>query len=276
MNFTTEQLSEYTDIAIAWAMTYVPKVLGALLVIWIGFKIVKMITKMITKIMDKQEIEPMLKSFVSSLLGWVLKVLVIVSAAGMLWIQTSSFVAIIAAAGLAIGMALSGTLQNFASGVMILLFKPFKIGDFVETAGHAGTISKIEIFNTIMLTGDKKTIIIPNSEATSSSIVNYSEQPKRRLDFTIGIDYSDDIDVAKATLQEIFEAEKRAIHSEGVTIWVSELWASSVDFAFRFFVESADYWDVYFDTLETVKKTFDKKGLNFPFPQQAVHMYSEK
>ncbi len=279
MNFdwiNPEMLSKYYDMAISWAMIYIPKILWALFILWVGFKIVNKLRNLVKKIMDKQNFDPMLESFLLSLMTGLLKVLVFISAAGILWVETSSFVAMLAAAGLAVGMALSGTLQNFAWGVMILLFKPFKTGDFVEVAGHSWTISKIEIFNTIMLSGDKKTIIIPNSEVTSSSMVNYSNEPKRRIDLTVGISYDDDIDLAKKTLQSIFEKEEKAVHNDGVTIWVSELGADSVNFAFRFFVKSDDYWDIYFQTLENIKKTFDKKGLNFPYPQRDIHLYKEK
>lgn len=206
----------------------------------------------------------------------MLKILLILTAVWMLWVQTTSFVAILAAAWLAIGMALSGTLQNFAGGVMLLLFKPFTVGDFVEVGGYAGTIEKIHIFNTYLLTGDKKTIIIPNWEIAWSSMINYSTSPKRRIDLVIGIGYDDDIDLAKATLEEIAKANKKVLVEDGITIWVNELWDNAVNIVFRFFVNSWDYWGVYFDTLETVKKTFDKKSIGFPYPQRDIHMYNMK
>jgi small conductance mechanosensitive channel len=158
---------------------------------------------------------------------------------------------------------------------MILLFKPYKIGDFIEAAGHAGTVKEIHIFNTILLSGDKKKIIIPNSDISNASMVNYSTEKKRRVDLVIGISYSDDIDLAKQTLKEIAEADTRVIAKDGFTIAVVELGDNAVLFNYRFFVKSADYWNVRGDILENVKKTFDKKGLNFPFPQRDVHMYKE-
>ena len=274
--FWNTDLSKYVDLVINWVLNYAPKILWALLVLWIWFKIVNVVKKFILKIMDKQKIDPMLKGFLSSILSIILKTLVFISAAGILWVETSSFVAMLAAAGLAVGLALKGTLQNFASWVMLLLFKPFEIGDFVEAAGHGGKISKIEIFNTVMLTGDKKTIIIPNSEITSNSMVNYSKQPKRRVDLDVWIAYTDSIDTAREVLQEIAKNEQRISPNDEVVIWVKELWADAVILTFRTFVKSDDYWDVFFSLNETIKKEFDKNGLNFPYPQRDVHLYNEK
>lgn len=270
------ELEKYYDLIITWVMAYTPKILGALAVLWIWFKIINKIWEVVLKIMSKQKIDEMLKSFLTSLMTWILKILVIIASAGMLGVQTSSFIAMLAAAGLAIGMALSGTLQNFAGWVMILLFKPFKAGHWVEVWGHAGTITKIEIFNTIMLTWDRKTIIIPNSEVTNSSMVNYSNESKRRIDLEVGISYTDSIDLAKETLAEIAKNDKKVLQKEEVTIWVKELWDNAVILVFRPFVKSQDYWPTYFRLNESIKKTFDKKGLNFPFPQRDVHMYNQK
>lgn len=273
---SNDNLMKYYDIIIGGIMGYFPKIFGALFVIWIGFKIVNVLKNLILKLMDKQKIDPMLKSFLTSLFSMILKTLVFISAAGILWVETSSFVAMLAAAGLAIGLALKGTLQNFASWVMILLFKPFKLWDYVEVWGHAGSVTKIEIFNTVMLTWDKKTIIIPNSEITSSSMVNYSAQPKRRIDLEIWISYTDSIEKAKEVLEEIAKNEKRIIKKDWVVIWVKELWADSVILVFRTFVKSAEYWDVYFSLNENIKNEFDANGLNFPYPQRDVHLYKEK
>jgi len=270
------ELEKYYDLIITGVMSYAPKVIWAILVLWIWFKVVNKLRDLVLKIMSKQKLDPMLKSFLTSLMTWVLKVLVIIAAAGMLGVQTSSFIAMLAAAGLAIGMALSGTLQNFAGWVMILLFKPFKAWNWVEIWGFAGSVTKIEIFNTILLTWDKKTIIIPNSEVTNSSMVNYSHEPKRRIDLEVGISYTDSIDLAKETLAEIAKNDEKVLQKEDVTIWVKSLWDNAVILVFRPFVKSDDYWPTYFRLNETIKKTFDKKGLNFPFPQRDVHMYNEE
>jgi small conductance mechanosensitive channel len=218
----------------------------------------------------------MLESFIISLSSIVFKVLVFISAAWVIWIETSSFVAMLAAAGLAIGMALSGTLQNFAGWVMILLLKPFKNWDFVEVGWYAWTVTQIHIFNTVLLTGDKKRITIPNADISNSSMTNYSTEPKRRLDLLVWIWYWDDIDLTKATLEELANADNRIIVKDWLTIAVDELWDNAVVLKFRFFVKSADYWAVKWDMLENIKKTFDEKWISFPFPQRDVHLYNEK
>jgi len=265
-----------TDVAIEWVMSYTPKIIWALIVLWIWFKITKIIANTITWVMDKQKLSPMLKSFVISLTNIMLKIMVIVAAAWVVWVQTSSFVAMLAAAWFAIGMALSGTLQNFAGWIMILLLKPFQIWHFVEIWGYAWSIKEIWIFNTTLLTPDKKRIIIPNSDIANWSMINYSAEPKRRVDLVIWVSYDDDIDLVKKTLAEIAEKEERIIKNQDITIWLAELWDNSVNFNYRFFVKSNDYWPTKYDILETIKKTFDKKGISFPFPQRDVHIYNEK
>lgn len=274
-NINTDIVMVYADKIIDYSVSLTPKLIGALLVLWIWLKIVGLINRAIEAIMLKNDWDPMLESFISSLASMILKVLVFITAAGVIGVETSSFVAMMAAAWLAIGMALSGTLQNFAGWVMILLFKPYKIWDFIEAAGHAGSVKEIHIFNTIILTWDRKKIIIPNSDISNSSMINYSTEKKRRIDLEIGVSYSDDIDLVKETLKDIAEANPKIIIKDGLTIAVSELWDNAVIFKYRFFVKSADYWGVRGDILENVKKTFDKKGLNFPFPQRDVHLYNE-
>ena len=265
-----------TDVAMEWVMSYTPKIIWALIVLWIWFKITKIIANTITWVMDKQKLSPMLKSFVISLTNIMLKIMVIVAAAWVVWVQTSSFVAMLAAAWFAVGMALSGTLQNFAGWIMILLLKPFQIWHFVEIWGYSWSIKEIWIFNTTLLTPDKKRIIIPNSDIANGSMINYSAEPKRRVDLVIWVSYDDDIDLVKKTLAEIAEKEERIIKNQDITIWLAELWDNSVNFNYRFFVKSKDYWPTKYDILETVKKTFDKKGISFPFPQRDVHIYNEK
>ena len=275
-NFTWLDLNKYIDIAIEWTMNYTPKIIGALLVLWIGFKIISIIANTITKLMEKQKLSPMFKSFVVSLTNILLKIMVIMAAAWVLWVQTSSFVAMLAAAWFAIGMALSWTLQNFAGWIMILLLKPFKIGHYVEIWWHAWSVKEIWIFNTTLITPDKKRIIIPNSDISNSSMINYSAEPKRRLDLVIWVSYDDDIDLVKKTLLNIAEKEERIFKNLDITIWLAELWDNSVNFHFRFFVKSSDYWQTKYDILENIKKTFDKKGISFPYPQRDVHIYNEK
>ncbi len=268
-------LNEYIDLIIKWWISFTPKIIWALLALYIWFKIVKYIEKAIEKILEKQKIAPMLKNFILSLTNILLKVLVVISAAWIIWVQTSSFVAMLAAAGFAIGMALSWTLQNIAWGIMILLLKPFKVWDYIEAGWHSWSVKKTNIFNTELTTPDKKRIIIPNSDIANWSLINYSAEPKRRIDLVIWVSYEDNIDKVKKTLQEIAEWEERILKTEDVTIWLLELADSSVNFAFRFYVKKWDYWPTKFDVLENVKKTFDKKKISFPYPQRDVHMYNE-
>ncbi len=274
----TEMLQGYMNQAIAMWISYAPKIIGALIVIFIGFKIAKMIGNMIEKVMGAKKIDPTISKFSMSLVKNLLKALVIVAAIGMLWVQTTSFVAIFGAAGLAIGMALSGTLGHFASGVMILLFKPYKVGDLIETAGHLWNVKEVQIFNTIITSLDGKKIIIPNSEAIWSSIVNYSAHGKKRVDLDIGIWYGDSIDKAREVMHKVADDNKYVLHDEWVTIAVKELGDSAVIFLFRTWATTENYWDAYFSLTEEVKKAFDatKWELNFPYPQQDVHMHNVK
>ncbi|NQU47072.1 MAG: mechanosensitive ion channel, partial [Planctomycetes bacterium] len=192
-----------------------------------------------------------------------------------LGVETTSFAAILAAAGFAIGMAMSGTLGNFASGVMILLFRPFRAGHFVEVAGHAGVVEEISVFMTQMRTGDNKQILIPNSEITSGSITNFSAKPTRRVDLVVGISYDDDIKKAHEVLNRILDQNEKVLKDPAPTVAVSELGANSVNFVVRPWVNSADYWNVYYGLTETIKLTFDEEGLSFPYPQRDVHLYQK-
>jgi len=191
----------------------------------------------------------------------------------VLGVEMTSFVAILAAAGFAIGMALSGTLQNFAGGVMILLFKPFKIGDYIDAQGHSGSVKEIQVFNTIMTTPDNKTIILPNGPLSTGAMVNYSTEPQRRVDWTIGIGYGDDVDKAYEVIKKLLAGDDRILDDPEPFIAVKELADSSVNFAVRAWVNSADYWGVFFRMNEEVYKTFEKEGLNIPYPQTDVHIH---
>jgi len=274
--FTWDNIPKYSGLIIDWIIGYLPKIFGAILVMWIWFKIIAIIQKWILKIMERQKINPMLKSFITSLSGMLLKIMVIIAAAWVLWVQTSSFVAMLAAAWFAVGMALSGTLQNFAWWVMILLLKPFKIWHYVEIWWHAWLIKEISIFNTTLLTPDKKRIIIPNADISNWSMTNYSAEPKRRIDLVIWVSYDDNIDLVKKVLLDIAKKDEAVLQEENITIWLNEFWNNSVNFNYRVFVKSPDYWATKYRILETVKKTFDKKGISFPFPQRDVHLYNEK
>jgi len=269
-------ITKYTDIAIEWVMTYTPKLIGTLITLWIGFKIINFIIKITDKAMGKAKIDKALKKFVESIISAILKVLLILTTAGMLGVETTSFIAILGAAGLAIGMALSGTLQNFAGWVMILLFKPFKIADYIEVNWAMGTVNEIQIFNTYLETADKKIIIIPNSEISGKTLTNYTTVGKRLVEFNIWVAYSEDTDNVKNTLMEIAKKDDRVIKKEPIKIFLAELADSAVIFKLRVIVKTPDYWPTYFAILEDIKRTFDKKGISFPFPQRDVHIFNEK
>lgn len=267
---------KYMDLIINYAIWLVPKILWAIFVLWVWFKIVNILNRGVKAFMDKANWDEMLESFIISLSSIILKMLVIITAAWVLWVQTSSFVAMLAAAWLAIGMALSWTLQNFAWWVMILLLKPYKIWDYIEIGWFNWTVKEINIFNTILLTPDKKTVIIPNADISNWAMINYSTQPKRRVDLQIGVSYTDNLDLVKKTLEEIAKKDERIIQKDWLTISLVELWDNAVIFNYRFFVKAKDYWNVRWDILENVKNTFDKKWINFPFPQRDIHLYNEK
>jgi len=254
-------------------LTNGPSLLAAIAVLFIGSWVIKAVVGSVRIALDKGSVDPSLKPFLLSMLGMLLKVMLFISVLGMLGIEMTSFIAILGAAGLAVGMALSGTLQNFAGGVMILLFKPFKVGDVIEAQGYVGSVAQIQIFNTILKTPDNKTIIIPNGGLSTSSMINYSTEEKRRVDWTIGVAYGDDLDKARQVIKQLCDADERILKDPEVFIAVSQLADSSVNFAVRAWVKAPDYWGVYFDMNENVYKTFGKEGLNIPFPQMDVHLH---
>ena len=264
-----EMVNSVTDIA----LVYGPKLIAAVVVWIVGSWIIKLLLSGLNKVMTKSNVDASLRPFLNSLTGMILKVMLGITVLGMLGIEMTSFVAILAAAGLAVGMALSGTLQNFAGGVMILLFKPFKVGDFIEAQGHAGSVKEIQIFNTILKTGDNKTIILPNGGLSTGSMTNFSTEEKRRVDWTIGIAYGDDIDKARAVIKSMCDADARILKDPEVVIVVSALADSSVNFTVRAWVQAPDYWGVFFDMNENVYKTFATEGLSIPFPQMDVHLH---
>lgn len=270
-----DDLEKYLDPLIEFATIYGMKILGAIVVLIVGLRVIKIMVSAFTKIMEKRNTDPSLRGFFISLIRNVLKVLLVITVMSMLSIEMTSFIAIIGAAGLAIGMALSGSLQNFAGGVMILSFKPYKVGDFIDAQGHSGTVKAIQLFNTVLKTPDNKTILIPNGPLSTGSMTNYSTEPRRRVDWTIGIGYGDDVDKAKTVIKRLADADDRILKDPEVFIAVSELADSSVNFAVRGWVEAADYWPVFFDMNENVYKTFAEEGLNIPFPQMDVHVHKD-
>ena len=249
------------------------KALVAIAIFVVGRILARMVSKSVRKVLQKQEVDKILETFVSNLSYWVLMVFVIIAAINHLGIQTTSLIAVMGAAGLAIGLALQGSLSNFAAGVLIVIFRPYRVGDFVEAAGISGAVVQVQILTTILRTPDNKQIIVPNSEIMGSIITNYSANETRRVDLTVGVSYSDDLDKVRKTLEELVNADARILKDPACLIAVSALADSSVNFNVRPWVKTEDYWDVYYSLTEAIKKRFDQEDISFPFPQQDVHLY---
>ena len=245
----------------------------AIAIFYFGRMVVGLLMRGLKKMMQAQDVDVTLQTFVGNLVRMVLLIFVIIAAISALGIQTTSFIAILGAAGLAIGLALQGSLSNFASGVLIVLFRPYKVGDFVEAAGISGVVEEVQILTTVLKTGDNKKVIVPNGQIMDSVITNYSANDQRRVDMTVGVSYDDDLDKVRSTLEQLVAADDRILDDPACTIAVSALADSSVNFVVRPWVRSADYWGVMFDLTEAIKKRFDKESISFPFPQQDVHLY---
>jgi len=267
-----ENLRDYLDFIYNLIITYGLKVLMAIIILIIGLWIIRRIVKVTTKVFEKRGINVSLQGFLLSMISIGLKAMLIISIAQMAGIETTSFIAVIGAAGLAIGFALQGTLANFAGGVMILLFKPFEIGDLIESQGHLGSVKEIHIFVTILLTPEKKTVILPNAAVSNGDIVNYTKEGVIRVDMTFGISYESNIKQAKDVLMKIMENHPKVIKDPAPFVGVAELGDSSVNLAVRPFTVPADYWDVYFNVYEDGKVALEAAGISIPFPQVDVHM----
>ncbi len=269
------EISQIMDQITAIGLTYGPKVLAALGVWIVGSWVIKALTSATGRALSKSNTDDSLKPFLKGIVNTLLKAMLVISVLGMLGIEMTSFVAILGAAGLAVGLALSGTLQNFAGGVMLLIFKPFKAGDVIDAQGFIGSVSEIQIFNTILKTPDNKTIIIPNGGLSTGSMTNYSAEPTRRVDWTFGIGYGDDADKAIAVMKRLCDEDPRILKDPEVFIALSELADSSVNFVVRAWVNTEDYWAVFFDMNKKIYETFGKEGLNIPFPQMDVHVHKD-
>lgn len=267
--------SWWTDFGKAVVFGAGPPILSALAILLIGKFVIGILVGVIRRLMTARGMDSTLTGFVCSLVGMLLLAFVVIAALGQLGIDTTSLSAIIAAAGLAIGFALQGSLGNFAAGIMLIVFRPFKAGDFIEAGGVSGIVEDIQVFATKIRTGDNKEITVPNAGITGGNIVNYSAKETRRVDMKFGIAYDDDIKKAKETLEAILKADARVLEDPAPTIAVSELGDSSVNLICRPWVKSADYWGVFWDTHEKVKTEFDAAGLSIPFPQRDVHLYQQ-
>ncbi|MBO4654686.1 MAG: mechanosensitive ion channel [Bacteroidales bacterium] len=250
----------------------VPRIIIALIVLWIGLKLVKLLLKGMRKLMDKKQIDVSLQSFLISLTDIALKVMIIIAVMGMIGIQTTSFIAVLGAAGLAVGMALQGTLQNFAGGVIILLLKPFRVGDFIDAAGVQGTVKNIQIFNTIVETADKKMVIAPNTDLATKTLVNYSRSENRRVDVKVGIAYGESVDKARKVLVDLATAYPLVIAEPAPVVVVTALADSAVSLELRVWVKNADYWETFFYLNQAVYDKLNEVGIQIPFNQMDVHI----
>ena len=269
-------VNDYLEKIIDFGFEYAPKLIGGVLVLLVGLWVTKLITKGVGKSLEKSKIDQSLVPFLRSLTNIILKILVAITVMGMIGIQMTSFVAIIGAAGLAVGMALSGTLQNFAGGVIILILKPFKIGDFIEAQGYTGTVKEITIFSTMLNTADKKLVIIPNGPLSTGALTNFSAEPTRRVDWTFGIAYGDDVENFKRAMNDFITEDSRILKDPAPFIGLAALADSSVNFTVRVWVDGPDYWNVFFEMNEKVYTKFTDYNLNIPFPQMDVHVHSNK
>ncbi len=263
-----ETVQMMTDLTALYGL----KIVVALVIFLVGKWLARSVSRLVDNTLGKRQVDPALRYFLSSLVFYGLFVFVIIAALSQVGIQTASLIAVVGAAGLAVGLALQGSLANFAAGFLILLFRPFKAGDYIEAAGTAGTVEKILIFTTELKTPDNKQVIIPNAAITAGNIVNYSARDTRRVDLVIGVSYGDDLDKVKSVLREVVEADERVLKEPAVTIAVSQLGDSSVDLIVRPWVNTADYWPVYWELTEAIKKRLDREGITIPFPQRDVHL----
>lgn len=270
-----EDVNYYVDKTMDYFMEHGPGVLLALVTLIVGLWIIRLIGKGLKKGFKKSKMDETLRPFILNLIGWTLKALLFISVASMLGIATTSFVALLGAAGLAIGLALQGTLGNFAGGVLILIFKPYKIGDFIEAQGEIGIVKEIQIFVSTILTPDNKLVIIPNGAISNGNITNYTAAGKRRVDVVIGISYDSDIKQAKKVIQNALLSDSRILKDPEPSVTVLELADSSVNLAIRPWSTPDDYWGVFFDTTENCKLALDEAGITIPFPQRDVHLIKQ-
>ncbi|MGL1959132.1 MAG: mechanosensitive ion channel [Colwellia sp.] len=272
LNSTTEQFESLSMKAYELGLEYAPKLALAIITLIIGLLVIRGVGKLLTISMERSKVDPTLIPFMSSLVSWMLKALLFISVASMVGIATTSFIAVLGAAGLAIGLALQGSLSNFAGGVLLMIFKPYKVGDLIESQGHLGVVKEVQIFNTIILSPQSKRIIIPNGAVSNGSIVNYTAEGKIRVDLTIGVSYGADIDQTKEVLMAVLQANDKVMKEPAPFVGVSEMADSSVNFAVRPHCLPEHYWNVYFEVNEAVKKALDNNSISIPFPQRDVHL----
>ncbi len=269
---TNAEISNILDKLIDLGLTFGEKLIGALIILIVGKYIIKWLNKLFARLLSKRNIDASIQSFLKSMVNILLLTMLILAVIGKLGIELTGFAALLASAGVAIGMALSGNLQNFAGGIIILIFRPYKVGDFIDAStGVSGTVKEIQIFHTIIVTGDNKLVYVPNGSMSSGVITNYSHMDSRRVEWVFGVDYGEDFDKVKSVLLSVINNDNRILKTIDPFIELDELAASSVNIKVRVWVNSEDYWSVYFDLNKNVYATFNKEGINFPFPQLTVH-----
>ena len=266
-----DKLSLITQQLIDFGIRAGERILIAVLVFVVGRFLISLLNKFIRRLMDKRKVDVSIKTFVKSLVNILLTILLIISVVGALGVETTSFAALLASAGVAIGMALSGNLQNFAGGLIVLLFRPFKVGDWIESQGVSGTVREIQIFHTILTTADNKVIYIPNGALSSGTVTNYSREDTRRVDWVIGVEYGENYDKVESTVRRIISEDSRILNTPEPFVALHALDASSVNVVIRVWVKSGDYWGVYFDMNKKIYSVFNEEGIDFPFPQLTVH-----
>ncbi len=269
MEMIQQWYNDHSAVMINYAIAFVV----AIVIYWVGSKVAKAISNFIAKVMTKRDLDPIVVNFIKNIVFGLLMVVVIIITLGQIGIQTASFIAVIGAAGLAVGLALQGSLSNFASGVLIIAFRPFKAGDFIEAGGVAGVVEEIKLFSTFIRSGDNKQIIIPNSGVVGSAITNYSTKATRRIDLVIGVSYDADIKLAKKVLTEIVTSHANVLQDPAPVVAVAELADNSVNFVVRPWVKSSDYWPTHFDLMETIKIRLDEEKIGIPYPQMDVHIH---
>lgn len=262
-----------TDILMNFAMEYGPSLLKAIAVLVLGLWLVKIIVGVVKRVLGKSNVDPSLKGFLGSIISILLKVLVYITALGMLGVQMTSFIAILGAAGLAVGLALQGSLSNFAGGVLILFFKPFKVGDFIERGSESGTVEKIDILYTVLNTPDNQTIVIPNGQLANSPVTNYSNKETRRVRFSVGIGYGDDVAKAREVILKVLHDDQRTLETPEPIVVLTELADSSLNLSARAWTKSEDYWAYFWENLENIKTALDEEGVEIPYPQRDVHLH---
>jgi small conductance mechanosensitive channel len=272
-NISIDSVGEYANYFLDKILSYLPSIIAALVILILGLWVIKLIIGRLRKIMEKREVDPGVRGFSLSILGVVLNILLFIVIITKLGVETTSFAAILAAAALAIGLALQGSLSNFAGGVLIIVLKPYRVGDFIEAQGESGTVTDISIFYTILTTTNNQRVIIPNGQLSNNKVTNYSYEPTRRNNMTVGISYDSDIKKSREVLLNIVNSDERVLKDPAPVVYVEGLGDNSVDLSLRFWANQADYWGLHFDTIEKLKTELEDAGVSFPFPQRDVHLF---